>query len=544
MEYQVLSRKYRPQNFTEIVGQTHIVDTLVNSINLNRIAHGYLFSGLRGVGKTTAARVFAKTLNCLNKKDNITCEKCQNCIEIKGSRSLDVIELDGASNRGIDEIREIKETVKYPPISSLYKIFIIDEVHMLTKEAFNALLKTLEEPPENVIFILATTNPFKIPDTILSRTLRFDFKKFSKKDILNHLINLLNKEDIKYEETALESISLKADGSMRDALSILDKIISYSGLTVSYELVKESLGIIDDDVYLELLNHICFKQANNLLIAVKDIIDSGYDLNNFTSGFTIFLSNCLVYSSGYKKDDIVSINVKKWLDDNNEHIINIDIMRIIDEIQKYELRSKHLLQPEIALESLLIKIASMDQTVQISQLLNAIGDNHVKSDQIEDNRIKMKNIDKRLEEVKSPESYKESVIKPIKKTPESTKVSKEKISKSTENLTIKDPIKNWSHILNAINEKDERIYGLIKKTKLKLDDDNLVIDLGNEGNDFIKTTLIKKTELIEQAIYDVTNKRNKIKIINSINKNDIENKQEHPLLDKIKNKFDSELDRR
>ena len=416
MEYQVLSRKYRPQNFTEIVGQTHIVDTLVNSINLNRIAHGYLFSGLRGVGKTTAARVFAKTLNCLNKKDNITCEKCQNCIEIKGSRSLDVIELDGASNRGIDEIREIKETVKYPPISSLYKIFIIDEVHMLTKEAFNALLKTLEEPPENVIFILATTNPFKIPDTILSRTLRFDFKKFSKKDILNHLINLLNKEDIKYEETALESISLKADGSMRDALSILDKIISYSGLTVSYELVKESLGIIDDDVYLELLNHICFKQANNLLISVKDIIDSGYDLNNFISGFTIFLSNCLVYSSGYKKDDIVSINVKKWLDDNNEHIINIDIMRIIDEIQKYELRSKHLLQPEIALESLLIKIASMDQTVQISQLLNAIDDNYIKSDQIEDNRIKMKNIDKRLEEVKSPEPYKESVIKPIKNT--------------------------------------------------------------------------------------------------------------------------------
>jgi DNA polymerase-3 subunit gamma/tau len=179
MEYQVLSRKYRPQNFNEIIGQPHLVDTLVNSINLNRIAHGYLFSGLRGVGKTTAARVFAKTLNCLDNKDNVTCEKCQNCIEIKGSRSLDVIELDGASNRGIDEIREIKETVKYPPVSSKYKIFIIDEVHMLTKEAFNALLKTLEEPPDNVIFILATTNPFKIPDTILSRTLRFDFKKIS-----------------------------------------------------------------------------------------------------------------------------------------------------------------------------------------------------------------------------------------------------------------------------------------------------------------------------------------------------------------------------
>ena len=228
MNYQVLSRKYRPQNFNEVVGQNHVVDTILNSIDLNRIAHGYLLTGLRGVGKTTIARVFAKTLNCTELKDNITCENCQNCKEIKESRSLDVIELDGASNRGIDEIREIKETVKYPPVSSKYKIFIIDEVHMLTKEAFNALLKTLEEPPNNVIFILATTNPFKIPDTILSRTLRFDFKKFTKIDISNHLKKLLINEKIKFQEKAIDLISIKADGSMRDALSILKNCLRCS----------------------------------------------------------------------------------------------------------------------------------------------------------------------------------------------------------------------------------------------------------------------------------------------------------------------------
>ena len=196
MDYKVLSRKYRPQNFNTIIGQPHIVNTLVNSISSNRLAHGYLFSGVRGVGKTTTARVLAKTLNCLDVQDNQPCNKCQNCINVTESRSLDVIELDGASNRGIDEIREIKETVKYPPISGKYKIYIIDEVHMLTKEAFNALLKTLEEPPNNVVFILATTDSHKVPETILSRTLRFDFKKITNSNISKHIINILEKENI------------------------------------------------------------------------------------------------------------------------------------------------------------------------------------------------------------------------------------------------------------------------------------------------------------------------------------------------------------
>ena len=519
MEYQVLSRKYRPQNFNEIIGQPHVVDTLVNSINLNRIAHGYLFSGLRGVGKTTIARVFSKTLNCLNKKDNITCEKCQNCIEIKESRSLDVIELDGASNRGIDEIREIKETVKYPPVSSIYKIFIIDEVHMLTKEAFNALLKTLEEPPKNVIFILATTNPFKIPDTILSRTLRFDFKKISKKDISNHLINLLDKEKVKYENSALEAISLKADGSMRDGLSILDKIISYSHSIVSYDLVKESLGIIEDEVYLKLLECIYLKKIDTLLNEVKNIIDSGYEINNFISGFTLFLSNCLVYTSGYTNNDIVNDTVSTWLDDNKNNIINIDIMRIIDEIQKYELRSKHLLRPDIALESLLVKIGSMDQTIEISELVKNINN---------------------VENKKKISSKKNKLIKHSDLNDDTSSKKEEKKSKIESEVSSIDPIKNWDNILNIINDKSERIYGLIKDVQLKLNNDILIIDLGDKGNDFIKKTLMDKIQLIEDAIYHITNNKNKIDIIYNIEKDKNNSKKKHPLLDKIKDKFDGD----
>ena len=540
MEYQVLSRKYRPQNFNEIIGQPHLVDTLVNSINLNRIAHGYLFSGLRGVGKTTAARVFAKTLNCLDNKDNITCEKCQNCIEIKGARSLDVIELDGASNRGIDEIREIKETVKYPPVSSKYKIFIIDEVHMLTKEAFNALLKTLEEPPENVIFILATTNPFKIPDTILSRTLRFDFKKISKTDILNHLINLLDKEKIEYEEEALEAISLKADGSMRDGLSILDKIISYSHSMVSYELVKDSLGIIEDQVYLNLLNYIYLKKIDPLLTEVKEIIDSGYEISNFISGFTLFLSNCLVYTSGYKNNDMVNDAVSSWLDKNKDNIINIDIMRIIDEIQKYELRSKHLLRPDIALESLLVKIASMDQTVQISQLLNKVDSKNVKPKPIKEDKAGIKITSEKLGKAESPMPSGNSIITPIRKSIKSIEDSAKKAPKKEEEKPIIDPVKNWNDILGLIKTKSERVYGLLTHAKLTLDNDTLIIDLGDEGNNFIQNTLINKIELIKESVFNVTNNKSKIDIIYNKEKNDSNSEEKHPLLDKIKNKFDGD----
>ena len=521
MDYKVLSRKYRPQKFNEIVGQPHIVDTLINSISSNRLGHGYLFSGSRGVGKTTTARVLAKTLNCLDIEDMQPCNRCQNCLSITESRSLDVIELDGASNRGIDEIREIKETVKYPPISGKYKIYIIDEVHMLTKEAFNALLKTLEEPPNNVVFVLATTDSHKIPETILSRTLRFDFKKISILNITNHILNILKEEKIEYEEPALNLIAKKADGSVRDALSILDRIISYSNNLITYDLVKESLGIIEDEVYLDLLELIIKSDQKSLLIKIKDIIDYGYSIENFIGGFNSFLSNALLYASGFNKKDFLNESVEKWIISNKELINTIDLMRIINELQKFEINSKKLLQPEIALESTFIKLSIMGRAVEISELLSSFKDNTV-NDDVNSEQIKTKSNN---EEPKSIEKK----IKPKNEinAPKKDKIDLDKIKSNFNTF--------WEQILENIDNEDKRISSSLYDQKVNYDGSKIEIDLGETDNTYVQKTLEDNIALIEDTILKVL--KHKISVVVKAQIKVKEKEQEHPLLDDLKTKF-------
>ena len=572
MNYKVLSRKYRPQKFNEIIGQSHIVDTLINSISSNRLAHGYLFSGLRGVGKTTTARVLSKTLNCSDKANDYPCEKCQNCIEITESRSLDVIELDGASNRGIDEIREIKETVKYPPISSDYKIFIIDEVHMLTKEAFNALLKTLEEPPKNVVFILATTDSHKIPDTILSRTLRFDFKKITNKVLSEHMANILDKENIKYEEIALNTIAFKADGSVRDSLSILDRIISYSDQVVSYDLVKDSLGIIEDKVYLELLDFIINSNQSSLLIKIKEVIDLGYSIDNFISGFNTFLSNCLICVSGYNKKDFINNETIEWINQNKNHVSSIDIMRIIEQVQEYELKSKYLLQPNIALESLFLKLSVMDESVKISDLLANMPSSDIspnlKVDQKEIGNIKNLDIVEQKTDSKS-QANENSDLKVDQKEIGNIKnldIAEQKTdskSQANENSDLKlekehDNIKGvvsdnqdaltldrtedfktqWNQIIKVIDSHDKRISNSLYDAEVYVKDQTIIIDLGETDNSYIQKTLNDNQDLIQKCIFDTMNYKFNIEIKAEI-KNE-EDEKEHPLLSEVKIKFSGE----
>ncbi|MEW6040270.1 MAG: DNA polymerase III subunit gamma/tau, partial [Elusimicrobiota bacterium] len=244
MAYLVLARKYRPQKFNEIVGQSHVSKVLQNAIKVNRIAHAYIFAGPRGTGKTTTARIFAKALNCKSLTSDEPCDKCDFCAEIKNGYSVDVLEIDGASNRGIDEIRALRENVKFAPANLKYKIYIIDEAHQITEAAFNALLKTLEEPPEHVIFMLATTEPQKIPDTILSRCQRFKFRPLSDVEIANNLKEIIKKEKFSVDENAAGLISRAANGSIRDSLSILDQIVSYSpDEAITKETVRELLGL-------------------------------------------------------------------------------------------------------------------------------------------------------------------------------------------------------------------------------------------------------------------------------------------------------------
>ena len=538
MNYKVLSRKYRPQTFSEIIGQSHVVSTLINSIKSNRIAHGYLLAGLRGVGKTTTARVLSKTLNCKNKDSQNPCNKCQNCIEITESRSLDVIELDGASNRGIDEIREIKETVKYPPISSEYKIFIIDEVHMLTKEAFNALLKTLEEPPANVIFILATTDSYKIPDTILSRTLRFDFKKVLNQEISTHMKNILEKEKIDFEEAALDLISFKADGSIRDALSVLDKIISYSDQVVSYSLVKESLGIIENSVYLKLLESIFKSDQENLLIELKIVIDSGYSIDNFISGFNLFLSDCLLCSSGYENKNSINQETIDWINSNKSSINSIDIMRIIEEVQKYELNSKYLLQPEIALESLFVKLSVMDTSIKISDLLNKIVlDTENKSSEKKSDKVKQDRQQPSDQIAEKKDVYKNLITNEANK--EKNQKSSKELAESNKNHQNEDLNEKYKEIIDLIEKEDKRVSHSLDDANLKIRNKVIVVELGKESNSYVEKILNDNKSLIQNATFEVMGNQLDIEIISNFETEDSDENKDHPLLDTIKEKFDS-----
>lgn len=278
MSYIVFARKYRPQAFDEVVGQSHITTTLKNAIAQNRVAHAYIFAGPRGVGKTTTARIVAKALNCEKGPTDNPCNTCPSCTEITQGISLDILEIDGASNRGIDEIRNLRENVKFSPSKGRFKVYIIDEVHMLTQEAFNALLKTLEEPPPHVKFIFATTQAHKVPPTILSRCQRFDFRRISVKDIVVSLKAIAKKEGIKAEEEALILIARHSDGSMRDAQVVLDQIASFTEGKIAPEDASKILGAVSDDILFDLADAIRSKDAVRALKMTEKIADDGKDI--------------------------------------------------------------------------------------------------------------------------------------------------------------------------------------------------------------------------------------------------------------------------
>ena len=294
MPYQVFALKWRPQNFDEIVGQNHIVTTLKSALQKNRLAHAYIFAGPRGVGKTSTARILAKALNCKEGPTPNPCQKCAFCAEITQGRSLDVIEIDGASNRGIDEIRALRENVKFSPVNGKFKIYIIDEVHMLTQEAFNALLKTLEEPPPFVKFIFATTQPHKVIPTILSRCQRLDFRRVPLMEIIAQLQKIVVAEKIDIDKEVLFAIAKSSDGSLRDAESVLDQLVSFSKDKVSLKDIISVLGLIEQDVLFQIAQTIIQKNALDALGLLNNIIDEGKDLNVFLTNLIEHFRNLMI----------------------------------------------------------------------------------------------------------------------------------------------------------------------------------------------------------------------------------------------------------
>jgi DNA polymerase-3 subunit gamma/tau len=303
MSYLALARKWRPEHFDEVVGQEHVARTLKNSIEQDRVHHAYLFCGARGVGKTSTARILAKALNCQGpdgEREGPTaepCYACQSCKDITEGQAVDVYEIDGASNRGINEIRELREGVRYAPSQSRYKIYIIDEVHMLTTEAFNALLKTLEEPPEHAYFIFATTEPQKIPITILSRCQRFDFKRIQQGDIVDHLAKICSEEGLEAEESALELIARQADGAMRDAQSVLDQVVGFAGDTITHEQVADILGVANREHLFKISRAILARDPAGALEALDTVHRFGYDMQQFASELVTHLRDLVVVSA-------------------------------------------------------------------------------------------------------------------------------------------------------------------------------------------------------------------------------------------------------
>ncbi len=328
MSYQALYRKWRPNEFDEVKGQGHIVTTLKNQIKYERVGHAYLFCGTRGTGKTTIARLLAKAVNCEHPVDGSPCNECASCKSITEGSSMNVIEIDGASNNGVDNIRQINSSVQYSPSTGKYLVYIIDEVHMLRKEAFNALLKTLEEPPSYVIFILATTDVHSVPITILSRCQRYDFKRISIETITDRLDELLERENIKATREALSYVAKVADGSMRDALSILDQCISFNlGEELTYDKVLETVGAVDIDIYISLLDAIIHDDVNKAVNIVDDAVWQGKDLSQFLIEFIGFIRNVLMLKlnpafdvdiSSEKKETLISFGKEL----NEDYLIN------------------------------------------------------------------------------------------------------------------------------------------------------------------------------------------------------------------------------
>jgi DNA polymerase-3 subunit gamma/tau len=310
MEYLVLTRKYRPQDFNQVVGQKHVTQTLMSALKSKRVGHSYLFAGPRGVGKTSVARILAKALNCEKGVLENPCNECETCRAITKGNAVDIIEIDGASNRGIDEIRDLREAVAYNPSSARYKVYIIDEVHMLTKEAFNALLKTLEEPPSHVVFIFATTEPQKVPKTVLSRCQRFDFRMLTEKEIHSKLVSLVSLESIDADEEALRLIATRAEGSIRDAEGMLDQLVSYAEKKISVSDVKEVFGFIGDDIYIELFKGISKRNEKVIVETIEDVIQKGYDIREFVYGWLKFIQRIILYNLDIPDPSTVEINNK------------------------------------------------------------------------------------------------------------------------------------------------------------------------------------------------------------------------------------------
>lgn len=515
--YQALYRQYRPRNFNEVLGQNHITRTLKNQIEKGNIGHAYLFSGTRGTGKTSTAKIFSRAVSCLNLKDGNPCNECEICKGILDGSIMDVVEMDAASNNSVEDIRELREKVVYPPSRAKYKVYIIDEVHMLTKSAFNALLKTLEEPPKHLMFILATTEPEKLPQTILSRCQRFDFKRVSMKDILDNMKNISEKMNIQIEDRVFNLIARNADGAMRDALSLLDQCISFSGEELKYEDAISILGISNSDLVLDLTDNIIDKNLEKVLEQIDSIIQDGKDILQFIKDITYHFRNLMIVKTSKKADELIEIDkrtMERYLNQSEKISLQF-IIRALEILTTAEEKGKWSTQPRIILEMGIIQIVKLDKDISLEQRVKKL-EMAIKS-QGQNINIEESNHTGNKVEFKRDKQIKEEIKR------EEGKVKKEelpnhnlvKAKKSDKSLDISRIENHWDQIINIIKSKRMNVYALlIEGTPIRYENGLLTIGY-NEPYGFHKEAIgsPQNKEFVEKILTEHFNSHMEIKLV-------------------------------